>query len=251
MNTIENMVSNTYKKKNGKKNANTYPTFDESLVKDRINTSNDIVVNDNDLTNDNHNSNIMRNMNTFVQNNSIPSNMVASSSVFLSGSFVFLLLIILSVLGGIAFFYREKIKMFINQIKEKYFETDTSIQSKTTEEDKVKDKIANDEKVDKKDKQDKQDKNKKTTTKNENKEKESNADNKNKKNKNGNTQVETNTSKEEKMYSENQNVKSNGFCYIGTDNNIRHCIEVYDGEICESGDVYNRIDKCLAPQRFS
>ena len=50
---------------------------------------------------------------------------------------------------------------------------------------------------------------------------------------------------------ENQNVKSNGFCYIGSDNNIRHCIEVYDGEICESGDVYNRIDKCLAPQRFS
>lgn len=53
-----------------------------------------------------------------------------------------------------------------------------------------------------------------------------------------------------KLYSDNQFVKNDGFCYIGTDNNMRQCVEVYNGDICESGDVYNRIDDCLMPNNF-
>ncbi len=53
-----------------------------------------------------------------------------------------------------------------------------------------------------------------------------------------------------KIYSEKQFVKENSFCYIGDDNNMRHCIEAYNGDICESGDVYNRIDECLMPKKL-
>ena len=53
-----------------------------------------------------------------------------------------------------------------------------------------------------------------------------------------------------KLYSDNQFVKDDGFCYIGTDNNMRQCVEVYNGDICESGDVYKRIDECLMPSHF-
>ena len=31
---------------------------------------------------------------------------------------------------------------------------------------------------------------------------------------------------------------------------MRHCIEAYNGDICESGDVYNRIDECLMPKKL-
>ena len=41
-----------------------------------------------------------------------------------------------------------------------------------------------------------------------------------------------------------------GFCYIGEDNNNRHCVNAYGGDVCTSGDVYNRIDKCLKPDSF-
>ncbi len=62
--------------------------------------------------------------------------------------------------------------------------------------------------------------------------------------------VKTNE-KLKKLYSENQFVKEQGFCYVGTDEDMRHCVEVYNGDICESGDIYKRIDKCLVPESFS
>lgn len=56
---------------------------------------------------------------------------------------------------------------------------------------------------------------------------------------------------ERKLYSQDQFVKDHGFCYIGEENNQRHCVEVYNGDICESGDVYKRIDKCMVPAKFA
>ena len=50
------------------------------------------------------------------------------------------------------------------------------------------------------------------------------------------------------QYSSSQIVKDDGYCYVGTDNNVRHCVNVYEGEICSSGDIYKRIDKCLVPE---
>jgi ABC-type multidrug transport system fused ATPase/permease subunit len=54
-----------------------------------------------------------------------------------------------------------------------------------------------------------------------------------------------------KLYSNDQLVSEDSFCYIGTDDNMRQCIPVYTGDICESGDVYKRLDTCLAPSHFS
>ena len=50
-------------------------------------------------------------------------------------------------------------------------------------------------------------------------------------------------------YSDSQIVKQDdSYCFIGTDNNTRHCVKAYTGDICKSGDVYNRIDECLIPK---
>lgn len=50
------------------------------------------------------------------------------------------------------------------------------------------------------------------------------------------------------QYSGSQILKSDGYCFVGSDNNTRHCVKAYEGEICSSGDVYNRIDQCLVPE---
>jgi hypothetical protein len=48
-------------------------------------------------------------------------------------------------------------------------------------------------------------------------------------------------------YSNEQNVKGNGFCYIGYDKNQRECTNVYEGDICMSGQVFPTMAVCLNP----
>ena len=49
-------------------------------------------------------------------------------------------------------------------------------------------------------------------------------------------------------YSPSQIIGENGgYCFIGSDDNMRHCVKAYKGDICSSGDIYSRIDKCLVP----
>ena len=50
------------------------------------------------------------------------------------------------------------------------------------------------------------------------------------------------------QYSNSQIMKEDGYCYIGTDNNMRHCVDAYSGDVCTSGDVYKRMDDCLIPK---
>jgi hypothetical protein len=54
---------------------------------------------------------------------------------------------------------------------------------------------------------------------------------------------------EEKInrYSNEQQVKANGFCYIGYDKNQRECTNVYEGDICMSGQVFPTLAVCLDP----
>lgn len=49
------------------------------------------------------------------------------------------------------------------------------------------------------------------------------------------------------QYSDSQILNNDGYCFIGSDNNVRHCVKAYQGEICSSGDIYKRIDECLVP----
>lgn len=49
------------------------------------------------------------------------------------------------------------------------------------------------------------------------------------------------------QYRKEQIVSGNGFCYIGYDKNQRECTNVYDGDICMSGQVFPTIEVCLNP----
>jgi hypothetical protein len=48
-------------------------------------------------------------------------------------------------------------------------------------------------------------------------------------------------------YKDNQKVKENGFCYIGYDNGQRECTNVFDGDICMSGELFPTMDICINP----
>ena len=72
-------------------------------------------------------------------------------------------------------------------------------------------------------------------------------------NKEKETKIETGgvaslNTKIEKKYKDNQIVKGNGFCYIGFDNHMRECTDVYEGDICMSGQIFPTMDICLNPE---
>lgn len=49
----------------------------------------------------------------------------------------------------------------------------------------------------------------------------------------------------------NQIVKQEGsFCFIGKENDINYCMEVYKGDICTSGSVFETLYKCQNPKAF-
>jgi len=60
--------------------------------------------------------------------------------------------------------------------------------------------------------------------------------------------VSTLNSKIEKKYRDNQIVKGNSYCYIGFDNHMRECTDVYEGDICMSGQIFPTMDMCLHPE---
>lgn len=52
------------------------------------------------------------------------------------------------------------------------------------------------------------------------------------------------------QYSQSQLVGEDvAYCYLGIDNNMRECAEVYTGEVCTSGDIYKRVDECLISKK--
>lgn len=42
-------------------------------------------------------------------------------------------------------------------------------------------------------------------------------------------------------------IYKSGFCYIGTENNNRHCIQVSSNDKCMSGDIFPSRDICINP----
>ena len=51
-----------------------------------------------------------------------------------------------------------------------------------------------------------------------------------------------------KNYSDDQIVKNDGFCYVGYENGQRECAPVFSGDVCMSGEVFPRLDKCMVPK---
>uniref|UniRef100_A0A6C0KY57 Uncharacterized protein n=1 Tax=viral metagenome TaxID=1070528 RepID=A0A6C0KY57_9ZZZZ len=53
-----------------------------------------------------------------------------------------------------------------------------------------------------------------------------------------------------RQYSTNQIVSGDDmYCYVGKDDDIRQCVQVYKDDICTSGDIFNRIDECLVQRQ--
>jgi len=48
-------------------------------------------------------------------------------------------------------------------------------------------------------------------------------------------------------YRPEQIVKENSYCYIGYDNGQRECTNVFDGDICMSGELFPKMEICINP----
>jgi hypothetical protein len=48
-------------------------------------------------------------------------------------------------------------------------------------------------------------------------------------------------------YKQEQQVKENSFCYIGYESGQRECTNVFDGDICMSGEIFPKMDICINP----
>jgi len=51
-------------------------------------------------------------------------------------------------------------------------------------------------------------------------------------------------------YRKDQIANYNGFCYIGFDNNKRVCTNIYEGDICISGQVFPTMNVCVNPNQI-
>ena len=49
-------------------------------------------------------------------------------------------------------------------------------------------------------------------------------------------------------YKQEQLVKENSYCYIGTDNGQRECINAYSGDVCLSGQIFPKMEVCINPR---
>lgn len=140
-----------------------------------------------------------------------------------SNSFLLILLGMLFVaFVGIAFYFRDKIKQHLDKI----FDSPPKKSNKVVEQKKPETHIKKEKEGEKDEKDEKGEKENKPPIKKK-------PENVNKAN-----------------YSDNQIVKQDDmYCYVGEDDNMRQCIEVFKDDVCTSGDIFNRIDECLVPKK--
>lgn len=236
---LRNSVSEVYKKSNNEENT----LFNNSLLdKNAINTSDSIITNNNNnnrnRNNNNRNRNNNKNRNSNSNNNETYISVnedIKQSRMSLSMILFIAFFLIITSLFGLFVYFKETILEYIKNTfygeDEQKHEDEINDLKKQLEDSENKVKESNDEDV--------QNVNERNRH-HENSQKEQENSSKHKKNESL-----------KKLYSEDQNVKEGGYCYIGTDDNMRHCVEVYNGDICESGDVFKRIDKCLMPESFN
>ena len=49
-------------------------------------------------------------------------------------------------------------------------------------------------------------------------------------------------------YKSNQIAKDDGYCYIGYDKDMRSCGEIYEGQVCMSGEIFPSLEMCMFPR---
>ena len=227
-NTLKNTMSEVYNVTNNnatfKKNV-----YDFNSKLNTLNTSK----NTNNMLRSKNNGNNNINLNAPSSNssfsNSFEKKEQVSSFLNLLPYIIFFLLLVVCIF--VIFRYKDKIR----EIFEKYFsQSPTNIEKEKELEKKLKDEK---EKVSQMETQmeEKKEETKKEETKKE-------------KTKKKTKSVE---SPLKQQYSESQIVKEDGYCFIGTDNQMRHCVDAYSGDVCTSGDIYRRMDDCLIPKLSS
>lgn len=163
-----------------------------------------------------------------------PSNMTVSAIIFLTVSII---------LVSILYYYRNNIFDFFKKTKDTITKTDTVAQLESKYDslfDSINKKIQEDDKELSEIKS-KLNSEVHSIEKDEKKEKETKA------------QIDTGgvgtlNAKIETKYKDNQIVKGNGYCYIGFDNHMRECTDVYEGDICMSGQIFPTLDVCVNPE---
>lgn len=229
--TLRNSVKEVYKKSN--KNNNNYG-FNSNLLNNNNNTSNNISVNNN---RENNKTNTINNQ----------TEPVSQSPMFNINTILIIIffLIIAGIIGAVIYF-KDTILDFIKNtfFKEETERTEQEINDLKNElEENQKNKLLIEKELEELRKQKVETDSQKNKALEKETEKPKEQPKNTKKTKKSNEELR-------KLYSNNQFVKDDGFCYIGSDNNMRQCVEVYNGDICESGDIYKRIDECLMPSHF-
>lgn len=49
-------------------------------------------------------------------------------------------------------------------------------------------------------------------------------------------------------YNTNQIAKDDGYCYIGYDKGMRNCGEIYESQVCMSGEIFPSLEMCMFPR---
>ena len=229
--TLRNSVKEVYKKSN--KNNNNYG-FNSKLLNNNNNTSNNISVNNN---RENNKANV-------INNKTEPVSQLQSPIFNINTILIIVFFLIIAGIIGAVIYFKDTVLDFIKNtfFKEETERTEQEINDLKNElEENQKNKLLIEQELEELRKQKLETESEKNKVLEEEKPKEQPKNTK--KSKKSNEELR-------KLYSDNQFVKDDGFCYIGTDNNMRQCVEVYKGDICESGDVYKRIDECLMPSHF-
>jgi hypothetical protein len=232
MKTIKEEVSEVYKTNNNNSsfNKNIY-NFNKNLNKDINKNFNNKTFNKNANKNFNHKT-FNKNANTNTNNMSLPSSPPSTSS---SNVLLFVFIALLGVIVVSVIVFKDKIIEMIRSffVDEEAEEKTKEMESKMSE--KEEKNVALEEEV----------KSLKSSL-----EKKADKETKAKENENekGKTKAQKKENPLKQQYSPSQIMKEDGYCYIGTDDNTRHCVSAYAGDICTSGDTYRRIDDCLMPK---
>jgi hypothetical protein len=51
-------------------------------------------------------------------------------------------------------------------------------------------------------------------------------------------------------FKQEQLVKENSYCYIGTDNGQRECTNAFEGDVCMSGQIFPKMASCINPRLY-
>lgn len=194
--------------------------FSNNVNKNIFNQQNDYTNNDFNNSPNNYMNNSPNNYNNSYMNNNSPTknsymNNIPSDNSSSSLLYYGFIMIIVLIIGAIVYFK----DIIINEIKKIYKPTN-----------KINDEIKQLNKSIKKEKQIREKKEKEKETEQ-------------KKQKGGIKQLENKIN-----YKTNQIAKDDGYCYIGYDKGMRNCGEIYESQVCMSGEIFPSLEMCMFPR---